>query len=152
MAMGIRCRTVAFASAVVLVGLGVIGCTPDDGGGTTTTTTPPSGIEGDYAVVAATAGQVTIVGSGSGASAQYTVSVKSPFRLSGALCSLPVGTVVATFSGVGPSFAATNNTFDAATCAVTSHTAVTTPTWLNGDNSLTLALNAKVGRYLLVRA
>jgi hypothetical protein len=107
---------------------------------------------GDYAVnVSGSIGAVSVVRSGTGSSAQYTVSVKTPFRLTGAACSLPTGTVVATFSGAGPTFPMTNNSFDATTCAVGGNSAVTTPTWLNNDNSITLGLNVKTGFYLLTR-
>lgn len=155
-------------TAIALALAAAVACVPDPvpdpGGGATTTAAPTTststttttglptpGVEGLYSLTAASSGQVRIVRSGSGTAAEYTVSVSSPFRLVGATCALPVGTVVATFGGTGPSFDTTNNAFDATTCAVTSGTAVTTRTVLNADGTISLGLNVRTGTFLLTR-
>ena len=117
-----------------------------------TTVPVQSGIAGVYSLTAATAGTVTITQSGTGAAANYTVSVKTSFRLAGATCSLPPSTVVANVSGAGPSFSAANNAFDPTTCAVLGHTGVSVPTVLNADGTITLILNAKdSGNFVLTK-
>ena len=97
------------------------------------TTTPPSSsvplssaITGDYSGQFGTAGTVTISQSGTGAAATYTVSVKTGFRFVGGNCTLTPGTVIASFTGLGPTYTYGNGTgtnsangynFDANSCA-----------------------------------
>ena len=82
---------------------------------TTTAASPPADpISGDYDVRYATAGSVTIHASTDG---HYTISVKTPFAMVGATCNLPVSTVLATFSGISPSFHGTESFYDPTTCA-----------------------------------
>ena len=117
--------------------------------GNVTTVASPTPV-GDHSInVSGSVGAVTVVQSGTGAAANYTVSVKTPFKLTGATCSLPVGTVVATFTGAGPSYSAVNYAFNATTCAVLGHQSLSIPSWLNSDNSITLSLNEVIGLYLL---
>src|SRR5207248_2223664 len=82
---------------------------------TTTAASPPADpISGDYDVRYATSGSVTIHASTDG---HYTISVKTPFAMVGATCNLPVSTVLATFSGMSPSFHGTESFYDPTTCA-----------------------------------
>jgi hypothetical protein len=82
---------------------------------TTTAASPPADpISGDYNVRYATSGSVAIHASTDG---DYTISVTTPFEMVGATCSLPISTVLATFSGTSPSFHGTESFYDPTTCA-----------------------------------
>jgi hypothetical protein len=92
-------------------------------------------VGGDYAVTYATAGTVNIHQSGT----NYTVSTTSPIRLEGATCTLPTGTVLATFTGTAPSFTATSYIFGTTNCFEYSWTTGTA--YLNTDNSISIPSN-----------
>ncbi len=105
--------------------------------GTTEPISPAIG--GDYSVIYGTPGEVTVHVSGN----VYTVSVKTPFKIEGASCALPVGTVIATFSGAGPTFSGGHTQFNPTTCAF--YTTYGISVTLSSDGSLTL------GNHLLTK-
>jgi len=92
-----------------------------------------SPVIGDYSTLYATAGEVSVHASGT----TYTVSVKTPFRVEGATCALPVGTVVATFVGTGPHFIGSHFSFSPTTC-VSSGGLGGISVLVNSDRSITL--------------
>ncbi len=100
-------------------------------------------VGGDYSIIYGTAGGVTVHVSGN----VYTVSVKTPFKIQGASCTLPAGTVIATFNGAGPGFAGGHSVFDSTTCAYQG--AVSVSVYLNNDDSITLG--SSTGFHLLTK-
>ena len=69
--------------------------------------TVSTSVDGEYSVMFSTAGSVSIHAS----AGTYTMAVKTPFRLQGTTCDLPITTVVATFAGTAPSFTGTYSDF-----------------------------------------
>jgi hypothetical protein len=92
-----------------------------------------SPVVGDYNVIYATPGAVTVHASAAG----FTVSVKAPFQVEGATCALPVGSVVATFSGAGPNFSGGHFAFNPTTCVGTG-AAGGIAVFANTDGTITL--------------
>ena len=114
-----------------------------------TTVVSPTPV-GDYSInVSGSVGAVMVVQSGRGVAANYTVSVKTPFKLTGraARCRRHG---VATFTVTGPSYSA-SQLVQRSRCAVLGHQSLSIPSWLNSDNSITLSLNEVIGLYLLTR-
>jgi Domain of unknown function (DUF4282)/Protein of unknown function (DUF2510) len=98
-------------------------------------------IGGDYSTVYGTAGDVTVLVSGT----TFTVSVKIPFKVQGASCLLPAATVIATFTGVGPHFGGGHSVFDPTTCVFLGSNAVSV--FANSDQTITLG--SSTGFHLL---
>jgi hypothetical protein len=119
------------AMAVVLAG-----CRP-----TTTTTSPAPAvgqIGGDYSVIYSAPTTVHITSSSSGL---YTMTAKTALTLvTGAKCSLPAGTALATFSGTPPNFTGQHGWFNYSTCVRAS--TVNLKVTLNVDGSLTMRLDS----------
>jgi hypothetical protein len=97
---------------------------------------------GDYSALYGTAGEVTVHVSGTG----YTVSVKTPFKIEGATCTLPAASVLATFFGAGPHFLGSHFAFSSTTCLATGG-AGGISVYVNTDRTITLGTFA--GPHLL---
>ena len=61
----------------------------------------------------------------SGSNGSYTVTAKSRVQVTGSSCFLPPGTLIATFSGSGPSFTGRHPLWDVSTCSFVRWTPVT---------------------------
>jgi hypothetical protein len=95
------------------------------GGSSETQRTPPTTstidpILGDWNVTYGAPAVVTI----SSAGAAYTVTAKSPVRVTGGSCDLPPGTVIATFSGSGKSYSGRHGLWQMADCSFGQWTAL----------------------------
>jgi hypothetical protein len=107
---------------------------------------PSPATAGNYAVVVgASRGTVAVHQSAS----TFTISTTSPLTLERATCALPIGSVLAVFSGAGPSYVSNASAFDAATCNPTSGVTGGTA-YLNTDH--TISLLGPTGWHLLTPA
>jgi acyl-coenzyme A thioesterase PaaI-like protein len=113
----------------------------------TSTTVAPisSGLAGEYTVTLGTVGTAAIHQSGSA----FTISSTSTFTLENAKCALPVGTVLATFSGAGPSYVSNAFAFDPITCNPNGSAAGGTAS-ASSDGSFTLL--GPTGTHLFVKS
>jgi hypothetical protein len=78
-------------------------------------------IPGDWNVTYGSPSVVTM----SGTSASYTVTAKTPVQVTGAQCSLPPGTLIATFSGSGTSYSGQHGLWRTSDCSFASFTSMT---------------------------
>jgi plastocyanin len=70
-------------------------------------------ILGDWTVTYGAPAVVTI----SGSSGSYSVTAKTPVRVTGSSCDLPKGTLIATFSGSGPSYSGQHGLWYTSNCS-----------------------------------
>jgi hypothetical protein len=90
---------------------------------------------GDYAVTFANPGTVTIHQSAT----TFTVTTSTAITLESSTCALPIGSVLATFSGTGPSYVSAAYQFNPTTCFPTG-AAVSGTASASSDGSVTLSL------------
>ena len=123
-------RALLLGFVVALAALGLAACYPQE---------PTTAV---YSVnVNGSVGEITVRQSGGGASAVFTATVTAPFKLTGFSCSLTTGTVVAYFTGSGPTFTERYAKFNATTCAkIDDGYTLGALANLNDDHSLTLGL------------
>jgi len=108
---GARCRMVDLLRLITLSAIVTLLLSAASPAVAATATTDP--IVGDYNVTYGAPAVVTISISGN----VYTITAKSPVRVTGSSCDLPPGTIMATFSGSGSSYSGQHGLWHTGDCS-----------------------------------